>query len=273
VRVTVLGSGSRGNAILLESGADAILIDAGFSGREVEERLARVGREPSSLLGIVVTHEHGDHVRGVGVLARRHGTPVHLTEGTLAHSPRIFQGGESLSFYRPGHPFEVGPFRVEPFLTVHDAVDPVAVAVLDLPSRLRVGVATDMGRPTAGVRHALADCHLLVLEANHDERLLREASYPWSVKDRIASSHGHLSNEDAARFAAELLHAELGAIVLAHLSSEANTPELARTVVEGHLRALGYAGVVEVALQDEPTRTYDVETLRRAIAPPQLGLF
>lgn len=275
MRVTILGSGSRGNAILVESGggaAEAILVDAGFSARELEERLARVGRAPDSLLGIVVTHEHGDHTRGVGVFARKHGTPVHLTPATREACAGLFRGSETTVPYRPGHPFEVGPFRVEPFLTAHDAVDPVSVAVEEVATGYRLGVATDLGRPTAGVRHALRGCHLLVLEANHDERLLMEGSYPWSVKGRIASSHGHLSNGEAARLAEELLHPELVGIVLAHLSAECNTPERALGVVEPSLRRRGFRGVITVALQDEPTGVLDVARLLRKAGPAQLPL-
>jgi len=272
VRVTVLGSGSRGNAILVESGEEALLVDGGFSARDLAARLELVGRDPGSLLGIVVTHEHGDHTRGVGVFARKYGTPVHITEATRAACARLFRGTEILVPYRPGYPFPIGTFRVEPFVTAHDAVDPVAVAVVHLPTRLRMGVATDLGRPTAGVRHALSGCHLLVLEANHDERLLREGPYPWSVKGRIASSHGHLSNTDAARLAGELLHPELAAIVLAHLSSECNTPALAMEVVEGALRKQGYGGMLMVAPQDVPTPSLDLPSLLRQCGPPQLSL-
>jgi phosphoribosyl 1,2-cyclic phosphodiesterase len=120
---------------------------------------------------------------------------------------------------------------VESFLTVHDAADPVGVAVVDECTGLRLGVATDLGRPTAQIRHALAMCDLLILEANHDDVLLRTSAYPWSVKRRIASSHGHLSNQAAARFAVELLHPRLAGVVLAHLSNECNRPELALQAV------------------------------------------
>lgn len=272
MRVTVLGSGSRGNAILVESGDEALLVDAGFSARELETRLERIDRDPASIRAIVVTHEHGDHTRGVGVFARKHGTPVHITDGTRQACATLFRGEETLVPYRPGYAFDLGPFRVEPFLTVHDAVDPVAVAVVERETRFRLGVATDLGRPSAGVRHALAGCHLLVLEANHDERLLREGPYPWSVKGRIASSHGHLSNTDAARLAEELLHPEMVAIVLAHLSAECNTPELALEVVEPPLRRRGFRGVVAVAEQDGPSGPYDLPVLVRRAGPAQLTL-
>ncbi|MEQ9569470.1 MAG: MBL fold metallo-hydrolase [Longimicrobiales bacterium] len=273
MKVSVLGSGSGGNAILVMAGATRILVDAGFSARDLARRLQSLGLDPDRLDAIVITHDHGDHTRGMGVYARRHGTPLYLTDPTRKACARLFRGGERIERYRAGHPFEIGAVRIEPFLTVHDAADPVGVAVVDRETGCRLGVATDLGRPTAGIRHALSGCHLLVLEANHDEGLLHQAPYPWSVKARIASSHGHLSNEAAARFALELLHDDLVAVVLAHLSRESNDPRLAADVVGRCLRDAGYRGTLEVARQDEPTDLFDVARLRRRLGPGQLALF
>lgn len=271
MRISVLGSGSAGNSTLVEAGATRILVDAGFSGRELVRRLGALEIIPESLSGIVVTHDHGDHTRGIGVLARRYGVPLYLTEPTHGACRRLLRGGEEVRIYRPGRAFEIGALRVEPFLTVHDAVDPVAVAVVDPRTETRMGLATDLGRPTAQVRHALAGCDFLVLEANHDEVLLREAPYPWSVKGRIASSHGHLSNHAAARLACELLHPRLAGILLAHLSNESNRPDLARSVVSRALERAGYRGYLAVAGQDDPTELIDIEALRLRTGPAQLS--
>jgi phosphoribosyl 1,2-cyclic phosphodiesterase len=273
VRVSVLGSGSGGNAILVEAGGVRLLLDAGFSATDLARRLRRRDAEPESVDAIIVTHEHGDHTRGVGVFARRYGTPVYLTAGTREACGRLFRGPERTVLYRPGYPFHIGGLRVEPFNTAHDAADPVALAVVDEESGLRVGVATDLGRPTAQIRHALTDAHLLVLEANHDEALLHAGDYPISVKSRIAGSHGHFSNAAAARFALELMHADLAAVVLAHLSSECNRPDLARAVVGRALYGAGYRGILDVARQDEPTEFFDVAELRRRLNGGQLTLF
>ena len=156
-------------------------------------------------------------------------------------------------------------------MTVHDAADPVAVALVDAESGTRVGLATDLGRSTAIVRHALAGCDFLVLEANHDETLLHRSSYPPAVKSRIASSHGHLSNRAAARLALDLLHPRLAGILLAHLSAECNTPELARETVSRTLAKAGYQGFLGVARQDEPTEVMCIDTLRRKRGPEQLS--
>ncbi len=270
MKVSMLGSGSRGNATVLRSGETTILVDVGFSGRQVERRLEAVGIDAGAIDAIVITHEHGDHTRGAGVFARRFGTPVYMTEGTLQVCAPLFRGGEEIREYHPGRTFRIGSLEVEPFLTAHDAVDPVAVAVECAATGLRVGVATDLGRPTAGIRHALRGCHLLILEANHDEGLLRSGPYPPSVQGRIASSHGHLSNTAAARFACELLHPGLVGILLAHLSGECNRPELARQVVESAVRREGFTGLIEVVPQDHPTELLDLESLRRERGPPQL---
>jgi phosphoribosyl 1,2-cyclic phosphodiesterase len=149
----------------------------------------------------------------------------------------------------------------------------VGLALTDEGSGIRLGVATDLGRATEQTRHGLSGADFLVLEANHDEGLLHAASHPWSVKARIASSHGHLSNSAAARLASELCHPGLSGILLAHLSSECNRPELARTAVGRALRRVGYRGYLEVAVQDRPTPFLDVASLRRRLEPTQLSLF
>jgi len=278
VRVSVLGSGSRGNAILVATDRTRVLVDAGLSGREIVARLDQVGVPAESVDGVVVTHEHGDHTRGCGIFARRFGTPLFMTAATRDACAGLLRGSEVIHLYRPGHVFPVGDLHVSPFLTAHDAVDPVAVTLTAESCGTRVGIATDLGRPTAGARHALARCDFLVLEANHDEALLRAGPYPPSVQARIASSHGHLSNRAAAALARELLHPGLVGIVLAHLSAECNLPELARQAVHRVLHRAGWDGVLEVATQDTPTPLLDIGQLhrererRREAASGQLSL-
>jgi phosphoribosyl 1,2-cyclic phosphodiesterase len=272
VIVTVLGSGSSGNSILVESENTRLLIDAGFSGRDIERRLAAVDRSADTIDAIFVTHEHGDHTRGMGVLARRWGTPLFLSAGTRDACAGVLNGTETIRDYSCANPVRIGDLRVEPFLTVHDAADPFAVTVTELATGEKLGVATDLGRPTIGVRHALQNCDMLVLEANHDEIMLRESVYPWSVKWRIAGSHGHLSNRAAAELAAEIVHPQLATIVLAHLSEQANDPCLARDVVGECLEAIGFRGTLEVGRQHEPIEPIRVATRKRQLAPLQMTL-
>jgi phosphoribosyl 1,2-cyclic phosphodiesterase len=273
VKVTILGSGSAGNSTLVESDGVRVLVDAGFSGRDLQRRLAAAEVEPASITALFVTHDHGDHTRGMGVVARRWGIPLYLTEPTLRACAALLDGSEEVRTYGATEAVQIAGLRVEPFLTVHDAVDPIAVTVTEIATGEKLGLATDLGRPTATVRHALRACDLLVLESNHDEILLRESPYPWSVKARIGGSHGHLSNRAAAELATELLHERLHAVVLAHLSERANDPGLAADVVGDALERRRFRGSVQVARQEAPMEPICLTQLRRRHAPPQLALF
>jgi phosphoribosyl 1,2-cyclic phosphodiesterase len=273
MRVTVLGSGSNGNALLVEAGATTLLVDAGFSGKDLVRRMAVIGVDPEAVTGLLITHDHGDHTRGMGIFARRFGTPLYLTPTTRAACAGLLRGNERVVEYDSARPIDLGPLRIDPFLTLHDAVDPVAVTVTDTRDGSKLGIATDLGRPTTSVRAALADCHLLILEANHDEKRLWDGPYPWSVKQRIASSHGHLSNRAAADLAGELFHTRLSGVVLAHLSDACNDDALARDTVGATLERCGFRGLLQVAGQDEPGEPMDVPVLRARSAPPQLTLF
>lgn len=274
MRVTVLGSGSAGNATLVDSDGVSILVDAGFSGRDLENRIRLTGLEPDRLTAIVITHDHGDHTRGMGVLARRFGVPLYLTRRTAAACRDLLNGEEAIREYASSQPFRIGPFDIRPFVTVHDAADPVAVTVQHAETGTRLGVATDLGRPGAAVRASLAGCHMLVLEANHDDALLWNGPYPWSVKQRIASSHGHLSNRASAQLVRELMHPGLVAIALAHLSEHCNDAGLAVDVVARALDRTRYRGKLQVAEQDRPIEPIDVTALRRrARDVQQLDLF
>jgi phosphoribosyl 1,2-cyclic phosphodiesterase len=272
-RVHVLGSGSRGNSILLETSETRILIDAGFSGRQIERRLDAVEISPDSVSALFITHEHRDHTQGMGVFSRRWSTPIYIAQATAASCSDLLSGTEDIRFYSAGQPIDLDDLRIEPFLTCHDAVDPIGVTVRQRSSGLRVGVATDLGTPTVAVRHALKRCDLLILEANHDDLMLRNGPYPWSVKARIAGRHGHLSNRAAAQLGVELYHPGLAAVVLAHLSQECNEPELAAAVVGEALHQEGYDALLRVAPQEEPLPALDLTALAAAVRTPQLGLF
>jgi phosphoribosyl 1,2-cyclic phosphodiesterase len=252
MRVTVLGSGSGGNATLVEAGDVRLLIDAGFSGRDLERRMREVGVDPASVNAILITHDHGDHTRGMGILARRFGTPLYLTAKTKVACTALLNGSEDVREYTSSAPVRFGALEVRPFLTVHDAADPVAVTVRDTETGAKLGIATDLGRPTAAVRTELSGCHMLVLEANHDDARLWLGPYPWSVKQRIASSHGHLSNRAAAELARELHHDGLAHVVLAHLSEHCNDGALASDVIGAALSRVRYRGTLKVAGQAGP---------------------
>lgn len=274
MRVATLGSGSRGNSVYIECGETRFLVDAGFSGSEIARRLAVLGVDPGSIQGIVVTHEHRDHTSGVGVAARRWGWPLYMSRRTATACRSLLSGEEEVRIFEREATFRIGGVEVHAFLTSHDAADPLAVTLTDSESGLKIGVATDLGRPTGPVRNALRACHFLVLEANHDDLLLRDGPYPWSVKERIGGSRGHLSNRMAAELAAELHHPELGGVLLAHMSEECNDGPLALRTVAEALSRMDYRGLIDVATQERPTPLYDVAALRsRVMDGEQLHLF
>ncbi|HEU5171021.1 MAG TPA: MBL fold metallo-hydrolase [Gemmatimonadales bacterium] len=266
MRLYVLGSGSSGNCCAVEAEGAALLIDAGFSAREIERRAELVGLAVECVVAITLTHEHGDHAAGAARLARRLRVPVLTAPGTwerLAPSmPRAQHRPLGLCAR-----VELGPFAVEACPTSHDAAEPVAV-VVRCADGCGVGVAYDLGRPTAAVRYLLRELTAIVLEANHDDVLLRTSGYPPVVQRRIAGSGGHLSNRAAAELLEELHHPGLGTVVLAHLSRRCNTADDARAAVEPALRRAGFAGTLHVAEQDEPLGPIEVT----APAARQLGL-
>jgi phosphoribosyl 1,2-cyclic phosphodiesterase len=252
VRFASLGSGSEGNGLLVEAAGAAgsrafrVLVDCGFGLREAERRLARLGCEPASLDGILVTHEHGDHVGGVFRLARAHGIPVYLTCGTLRATPSA-AGCASLVREIDSHRgFELPGLRVEPVPVPHDAREPVQYVLDD--GHARLGVLTDIGHPTAHLPAVLSRLTALVLETNHDAALLAGSDYPAALKRRIAGRYGHLENGDSARVLASLDRSRLRCVVAAHLSRQNNRADLAR---EALAPVLGWrAEDVHVADQD-----------------------
>ncbi|HWI41577.1 MAG TPA: MBL fold metallo-hydrolase [Verrucomicrobiae bacterium] len=224
MRVCLLASGSKGNAIYVESGNTRLLVDAGLAAREIDRRLAAIGVEGTSLDAVLVTHEHSDHVRGAGAVARRYRIPVMLSHGT-ARPARTMLGKVEAREFESSQPFTFRDLRIDPFPITHDAADPVGFIIDSAEGR--VGVATDLGIATRLVQDKLASCRILVLEFNHDEEMLVNGPYPWHLKQRIRSRHGHLSNGESALLLEDILHGGLEAVFLAHLSEVNNHPEIA----------------------------------------------
>lgn len=250
ITLYVLGSGSRGNCCAVEAEGVALLIDAGFSAREVERRAALVEFDLGRVAGVALTHEHGDHARGAAGLARKLRVPVLTASGTWSRlAPRLPDGE-----HRPlglCHTVQLAPFVIEACPTSHDAFDPLAISVRTADGT-SVGVAYDLGRATTGVRHLLSNLTAIVLESNHDEVQLRTSHYPSVVQRRIAGSGGHLSNRAAAQLLKELHHPGLAVVVLAHLSQQCNSAADARATVTPALRRAGFKGILHVAEQEQP---------------------
>jgi phosphoribosyl 1,2-cyclic phosphodiesterase len=256
IRFCALASGSRGNAIYLAAGENAVLIDAGLSGREIEKRLRQQDLDPRRIAAILVTHEHADHVRGVGVLARRFQLPVHMSAATH----RVI--GDSLGrlpaccHFQPGAGFRIADFHIHPFALSHDAADPVGFTIAC--NGRRIGLATDLGLATGLVEEHLKGCDLLLIEANHDQAMLIEGPYPWHLKQRIRSRNGHLSNSAAGELLARVAHPNLRQVVLGHLSETNNSPRIARQTV---LQALNqYAIPVHIARQDHSSPVFHLHS-------------
>jgi phosphoribosyl 1,2-cyclic phosphodiesterase len=245
MRFASLGSGSRGNATLVEAGATLVMIDCGFSCRETERRLAQLGRTPSELNAILVTHEHGDHIRGVPLLARKYNLPVWMTRGTR----RMLKDDRMPCVHHfDGHSgFSIGMLEVLPFTVPHDACEPCQFAFEY--QRLRLGVLTDTGRMTPHILAALQGCDALLLECNHDADMLASGPYSAALKTRVGGSLGHLSNAQAGSLLSQLDTSRLQHLVAAHLSDKNNRPALARAALAGVLEC--EPGWIGIADQDE----------------------
>lgn len=233
IRFTSLGSGSEGNALLIEAGSTRIMIDCGLPVRHAIARIEARGIDPRGLDAILVTHEHGDHIGGVMALARKTGATVCLTRGTLAalHTRSAEAcNGVTLRLIDSHEAFELGNVEVQPFPVPHDAREPVQYVVA--AGDIRLGVLTDLGMLTPHVERSLQACDGLVLEFNHDPDLLAKSAYPESLKQRIAGRYGHLCNRDAAGFLSGLNLDRLQHVVAAHLSQSNNSPELVLTAVK-----------------------------------------
>jgi len=259
MKVAVLASGSSGNAVWVSSGSTAVLIDAGISGRRISQAAGGLGLDTAQLSAVLVTHEHSDHVSGLGPVTRKFDVPACATVGTHAAIDRRLGKCPGRTIVEAGTDFEIGDLLVSPFAISHDCAEPVGYSVTD--GRASVVVATDLGVVSHPVRHRIGRADCVVLEFNHDERMLLDGSYPWFLKQRIMSNEGHLSNEAAARELVSLADGPMSTLVLAHISRENNTPDLALATARDALERAGRADV-DVLLAEQ----------HRATGPICLGL-
>jgi len=248
----VLASGSKGNAVLVCSPKTRILIDAGLSGKELVRRLDQTPVQAQHLDALVISHEHQDHVRGSGVMSRRFDLPVYLTCGTLDNLSQKVGRFSSVQVIQPGVPIKIGDLGIHPFAISHDAGEPVGFTIEH--EDFRLGICTDLGIATQLVKARLQKCHGLVLEANHDLDMLLKGPYPWELKQRIRSRHGHLSNADTSELLKALHHDRLKTVVFAHLSEVNNHPDIVLRTYQEFLRLPEWESVrFEIGKQDEVT--------------------
>ena len=255
VRLTILGSGSSGNCAYVETDDARVLIDAGFSLRQIRQRLATIGRTPENLTAILVTHEHSDHVASLPLLNQKLHIPVYCNRPTREAAEYQLHTRLDCRVFETGASFELGDVLVETFSVPHDAQDPVGFLLRT--SAGNIGFLTDLGHTTRLVLERIRPAHALVLEANHDVKMLQDCPRrPWSLKQRILGRHGHLSNEAAADTAEQIMSAELRHVYLGHLSRECNLPELAHRVVSERLQKIGANHVcVKLTSQSKPCET------------------
>ena len=247
MRFACLGSGSRGNALIVESGRTRLMLDCGYPVKETERRLARLGLAASELAGIAVTHEHSDHTAGACKFARKHGLPLWLTHGTLKGLPGDTAAVPCINIIDSHSPFAIGELQLSPFPVPHDAREPAHFVFSDGARRL--GVLTDAGASTSHIEAMLSRCDALVLECNHDLDMLMNGDYPQALKVRVAGRYGHLDNRSAADLLSAIDRSRLQHLVAAHLSQQNNTPDLACAALA---QAAGCApGWIGVADQDE----------------------
>jgi phosphoribosyl 1,2-cyclic phosphodiesterase len=275
--VAPLGSGSAGNAYYFESDGTSILVDAGFGPRETRKRLELVGRQIELLRAIVVTHEHYDHIRGAERIARAYGIPIYLTRGTLDASS-IDRTETNIVVFENNSTFAIGDLNIHAKRTLHDAADP-ACFVIESRDGTRVGIASDLGYTDETVVQHMRDCDGLFFEANHDLDMLRMGTYPWSLKRRIMSRFGHLSNDDAMFAVQRMMGAELKTLCLIHLSERNNHESIVRDLANRLLQRNGVQLELGIAKQFRPTGVFEIKRragTRRPMVPAvgaQMALF
>ena len=255
LRVCILGSGSKGNSTVVATETTRVMVDAGFNRRETYARLAKVGERTDGFDAILISHEHSDHVTGLRLLAIDWKVPIYITRPT--HSAMTWDRKISaFELFTPGEKFTVGDIEVTPFSIPHDATDPVAFTLES--QGIKIGVITDLGYVHEVVKQRVKGCHCLIFESNHDLEMLKVGPYPWAIKQRVMSRHGHLSNNATADFLTEDFDGAAQVLVLAHLSETNNHPEIARLTAEQALvqRTSGEDTKLHVASQTAPSPVF-----------------
>lgn len=258
--VAPLGSGSAGNACYFESDGTGLLVDAGFGSRETARRLEQIGRQLTNLQAIILTHEHYDHIRGAESVARKLSIPIYLTRGTLEAS--VIDPAETRTvIFENNSTFSIGELNVHARRTLHDASDP-ACFVIEARDGTRVGIASDLGYVEDAVLRHLRGCDGLFFESNHDLDMLRTGTYPWSLKRRIMSRLGHLSNDDSMTALQRMMDADLKTLCLIHLSQKNNHASIVREMAAAMIDRNGVQLELGIAAQFEATGVFEIARRR-----------
>jgi phosphoribosyl 1,2-cyclic phosphodiesterase len=268
MKLWLLGSGSRGNAVVVESEGTRLMVDVGFGPRILKKRLEAAGVPPESIEACIITHEHSDHIRGAARAARRWQWPLFLTHGTYVGS-RLSALGTPAAKIRAGATLAFTDMDVTPFATPHDAEESIGVVITSRSTGARAAIVTDLGWVSPTVRDMVQDVDVLVVESNHDEQMLANGPYPVSLQRRITSRSGHLSNAQCATLVRDVMSTRLRTVVLAHLSEENNTPRVAFDTLRPVLHRSGFKGKLAWAAQDFVVGPFSAEAGRSEV---QLGL-
>ncbi len=260
MKVSILGSGSGGNSTFVEVDGVKVLVDAGFSGKKIECRLKEINENIEEIQGILITHEHTDHIQGAGILSRKHNIPVYITKesysvcegklGKIEKNNLIFIDNETFVLNEK--------VKVLPVDVMHDAKRTVGFRIEGTISRKALGISTDIGYVDNRVRELFRNVNIMIIESNYDYKMLMECSYPWDLKDRVKSRNGHLSNNDAAKFVCENYHHDLKKIYLAHVSKDSNNFDIVSRTIHQELGRFNINIPVEIARQDEVTELYEI---------------
>jgi len=255
MRICVLGSGSSGNSTFVEHQSTRLLVDAGLRAKELVERLSKIEIDPSTLTGILISHEHHDHIGGAGPLARKYKIPIYISSRALQHTSAALQ--HLMNFpLRADIPIQIGDIIVTPFSTPHDSIDPLAFALRG--GMTRICIVTDIGFISDNIRQRIMSADLLAIESNHDLEMLKTGPYPWSLKQRVMSNFGHLSNDALAYYLGEHFDGTERKVILTHLSRQNNHPQIAYVSATRALEKKSKNTDLHLSLQDEISELVEI---------------
>lgn len=258
MKISILGSGSGGNSIYIESKNTRFLIDAGFSCKKIEERLEKIGKNLKGVDALLITHEHGDHIQGAGIISRKYNIPIYITKESFeAGEKKLGKIAEDNLKFINGEFKLKEDFLINPFDVMHDAVRTVGYRVENQDGK-KMAISTDIGYVSNIVRENFKDVDLMVIESNYDYNMLMNCSYPWDLKARVKSRNGHLSNNDAAKFIKEMYSEKLKKVYLAHISKDSNKPDIVKHTIEQELKDNKINLKYELANQDIVTDIFEL---------------
>lgn len=260
MKISILGSGSGGNSTFIEVDGIKFLIDAGFSGKKIEARLKEINENLENINGILITHEHSDHIQGAGILSRKYDIPIYITkESYSVCATKLGKLEEkNLNFIDNEIFLLKDKVKVLPVDVMHDAKRTVGFRIEGIKSGKVLGISTDIGYIDNRVRELFRNVNIMIIESNYDYRMLMECNYPWELKDRVKSRNGHLSNNDAAKFVCENYNEDLKKVYLAHVSKDSNNFETVSRTIYEELGRFNINIPVEIAHQDEVTKLYEI---------------